>query len=90
MQHARDRIREFTGPAPAAAAGRSAIVEELNRFLRGWAGYFRYGNSAQRFSQIRDYAAMRLARFICRRNIAAPERSVGGVDRLRAGQSARA
>ena len=28
------------------------IVRELNRFLRGWAGYFRYGNSAQFFDKI--------------------------------------
>jgi Group II intron, maturase-specific domain len=33
------------------------IVEEINRFLRGWAGYFRYGNSALRFEKIRSPAA---------------------------------
>jgi hypothetical protein len=28
------------------------IVEDLNRFLRGWAAYFRYGNSADQFDKI--------------------------------------
>ncbi|MFB9629386.1 group II intron maturase-specific domain-containing protein [Nonomuraea helvata] len=40
----------------------------LRRFLRGWAGYFRYGHSAQCLSKIRRYAQMRLAHFIRRRH----------------------
>ena len=36
-------------------------VEDLNRVLRGWGNYFRYGNSAEKFSQIDDYAHERLA-----------------------------
>lgn len=35
-------------------------LEDLNRFLRGWAAYFRYGHPAQRLSKIRRYAQMRL------------------------------
>ena len=35
---------------------------------RGWAGYFRYGNSAHAFDQIRRYALMRLALFIAKRH----------------------
>ena len=42
------------------------IVRDLNRFLRGWAGYFRYGNSAQFFDKITRYALMRLAGFIAK------------------------
>ena len=30
------------------------------RFLRGWAGYFRYGNAARQFTRITGYAAMRV------------------------------
>jgi RNA-directed DNA polymerase len=37
------------------------IVRDLNLFLRGWAGYFRYGNSARVLGQIRNFAFMRLA-----------------------------
>ena len=36
-------------------------VEDLNRVLRGCGNYFRYGNSAEKFSQIDDYAHERLA-----------------------------
>jgi RNA-directed DNA polymerase len=43
-------------------------VEDLNRFLGGWAAYFRFGNSAARFGKIRRYALMRLALFISKRN----------------------
>jgi Group II intron, maturase-specific domain len=37
------------------------IIKELNGFLRGWAGYFRYGNSARVLGQIRNYALRRVA-----------------------------
>ena len=57
MQHIRDRIREFTDRCEPGCCYRSnRIVEDVNRFLRGWAGYFRYGNSARHFDKIRNYA----------------------------------
>ena len=67
MQHARDRIRELTDRR-RMLLGVEYVVGEINRFLRGWGGYFRYGNSAQRFSQIRDYAVMRIAGFIAKKH----------------------
>ena len=36
-------------------------VEDLNRVLRGWGNYFRYGNSARKFSQIDSNVNERLA-----------------------------
>ena len=63
MQHARDRIRELTGRCRLLLPV-EAIVQDINRFLRGWAAYFRYGNSAHRFNKIRHYARTRLALFI--------------------------
>ena len=36
-------------------------VEDLNRVLRGWGNYFRYGNSGRKFSQIDGYVNERLA-----------------------------
>jgi RNA-directed DNA polymerase len=67
VQHARDRIRELTGrtrlPLPP-----EAIARDVNMFLRGWAGYFRYGHSARRLSKIRQYAWMRLSLFISRKH----------------------
>jgi len=67
MQHARDRIRFMTMRARLAAPVEQ-VVQEINLFLRGWAGYFRYGNSAHAFDQIRRYAVMRLAVFIAKRH----------------------
>ncbi len=67
MQHARDRIRFMTMRARLAAPVEQ-VVQEINLFLRGWAGYFRYGNSAHAFDKIRSYALMRLALFIAKRH----------------------
>ena len=36
-------------------------VEDLNRVLRGWSNYFRYGNSAEKFDRIDAYVNERLA-----------------------------
>ena len=66
MQQARDRIRELTRRSRLLLAP-EWIAEDLNRFLRGWAAYFRFGNSADRFGKISEYARMRLALFIAKR-----------------------
>lgn len=63
MQHARDRIRFMTARARLAAPPEQ-VIAELNRFLRGWVGYFRYGNSTRAFEKIRNYAVWRLALYI--------------------------
>jgi RNA-directed DNA polymerase len=65
-QHARDRIREITGRERLLLPA-EWIVEDLNRFLRGWAGYFRYGNSARVLGQIRNYALERLALWLSKK-----------------------
>jgi RNA-directed DNA polymerase len=49
MQRARDRVRELTG-RDRLRWPIEQIVGDLNRFLRGWAGYFRYGNSTVQFA----------------------------------------
>ena len=67
MQHARDRIRFLTMRARLVAPTEQ-VVQELNAFLRGWAGYFRYGNSADTFDKIRRYALMRIALFLAKRH----------------------
>jgi RNA-directed DNA polymerase len=50
------------------AAPVEEVVGDINLFLRGWAGYFRYGNSADAFDKIRKYAVMRLALFVAERH----------------------
>ena len=43
------------------------VVQDVNRFLRGWAGYFRHRNSARHFLLVRTYATDRLALFVAKR-----------------------
>jgi RNA-directed DNA polymerase len=66
MQHARDRIRDLTARS-RLQLWPELIAEDLNRFLRGWAAYFRFGNSADRFGKISEYARMRMALFVAKR-----------------------
>ena len=67
MQRARDRIREITDRSRLLVPVET-IVQDVNRFLRGWSGYFRYGNSARPFDKINHYAVDRLARFVAKRH----------------------
>jgi len=67
MQHARDRIRELTARSRLLLPV-EAIVADVNRFLRGWSAYFRYGNSARHFAKIRDHAVFRLAGIVSKRH----------------------
>ena len=67
MQHVRDRIRELTDRRRLLLPVK-VIVEDVNAVLRGWSGYFRFGNSARHFTQIRDYALERLALVVAKRH----------------------
>jgi len=67
MQRARDRVRELTLRSRLLLPV-DVIVADLNRFLSGWAAYFRFGNSARYFNEIRSYARMRLALVIAKRH----------------------
>ncbi|MCA1708473.1 MAG: group II intron reverse transcriptase/maturase [Actinobacteria bacterium] len=67
MQHARQRIREITARERLLLPVEE-IVQDLNRFLAGWAGYFRYGNSAQFFDKISLHAVNRLSIFVANRH----------------------
>ena len=67
MQHARDRVREIAARERLRLPVED-VVEDLNGYLRGWAGYFRYGNSARHFDAISDYAARRVASLVAKRH----------------------
>ncbi len=67
MQHARDRIRELSDRRQLLLSVKW-IVQDINRFLRGWAAYFRYGNSARHFDKIMGYARMRIVIIIAKRH----------------------
>lgn len=67
MQAARQRIRELT-PAHRIGLPISMVVQDLNRFVQGWAAYFRHGNSTQQFKSLDGYVEDRLCRFIARKH----------------------
>lgn len=67
MQHALDRIRELTHRRRLLVAT-EVVVGDLNRFLRGWSGYFYYGNTARHLMKIRNYVLERLALFVAHRH----------------------
>ena len=67
MQHARDRIRELTARERLLLPV-DDVVQDVNSFLRGWVGYFRYGNSARPFDKIDRYAITRLSLFVAKRH----------------------
>jgi len=67
MKRARERIREITDRKRLRLPV-EVIVQDLNRFLRGWGGYFRYGQSALHFTRISNYAVQRLALFVAKRH----------------------
>jgi RNA-directed DNA polymerase len=76
MRRARDRIRELTVRSRLRCAIEE-VVEDLNRFLRGWAGYYRFGHSTIHLSKIRAYALERLAIFIGKRRKSRHPRAFG-------------
>jgi group II intron reverse transcriptase/maturase len=67
MQRARDRIRELTDRSRLLFEPAS-VVKDVNRYLRGFAGYFRYGNSSRSFLKLEHHAVNRLALFMAKRH----------------------
>jgi RNA-directed DNA polymerase len=67
MQHARDRVGEIRA-RERLLLPIEEIVQDLNRYPRGWSGYFRYGNSARQFNLIQAHAHSRLALFVAKRH----------------------
>jgi len=76
FRHRLVRSRGLNGTKPVTFLARwpagkamqhEQIVEDLNRFLGGWAAHLRFGNSAARFEKIRSYSRIRMALFISKR-----------------------
>ena len=67
MARIRERVRQLTDRSRLVLPI-EWIVEQLNQVLRGWAEYFRYGNSAERFDKLQSYVRMRLALLIAKRH----------------------
>ena len=61
MASIRAKIRDRTSRHLASRELRH-VVAELNAVLRGWGGYFRYGNSNRKFALIDSYVHLRLSK----------------------------
>lgn len=78
MKTARARVKALTSRNRVGVDLKDTIGA-LNLFLRGWGGYFRTGNAADKFTELDRYVAWRLRRLLVKRR----------GRNLRAGQAAR-
>ena len=62
MRSIRSKIRDRTHRRYAGADLKVIVEWYLNPVLRGWAAYFRIGNSTRKFAHIDNYVRLRLAR----------------------------
>jgi RNA-directed DNA polymerase len=67
MAKLRVTLREMTSPAHGWKPV-PLLVEDLNRYLRGWAGYFRHGYPSRAFRQVNGWVQDRLKCHLCRRS----------------------
>jgi RNA-directed DNA polymerase len=44
------------------------VIPEINRQLKGWSGYFHYGNSTRVFGQVQQYVEQRVSRWLWRKH----------------------
>lgn len=63
MASIRAKVKAITAPRSRLKWPIGELVAELNPVLRGWGNYFRWGNSARKFSQVDEYVRERLALF---------------------------
>ena len=66
MKRVRQRVKALTGRSRRHTDLRE-VITDLNRVLRGWGGYFRSGNAADKFTQLDRYVVWRLHRLLVRR-----------------------
>ena len=67
MRALRDKVRAATALSKTERPV-SAVVADLNPVLRGWAAYFRNGNSGRKFNTVDGYVHERLAIFASRKH----------------------
>lgn len=67
MSRARSTIKELTG-RNRRHIRTGIVVAELNRFLRGWRQYYRYGNSSRHFAKLDRYVKERMALLLSKRH----------------------
>ena len=67
MARARDRVRELTGPRRCFVPI-PAMIAQINRFTKGWGGYFRHGFPGHCFRKLNWFVQLRLRRHLHRRS----------------------
>jgi len=67
MARAHERLRELTGPKRCFVPIRQ-MVDDLNRWMKGWSGYFRHGYPRKCFREINRFALLRSTRHLRRRS----------------------
>ncbi|MBI2921698.1 MAG: group II intron reverse transcriptase/maturase [Planctomycetes bacterium] len=67
MQRAREALRQRTTPSRGLVPIQT-LIADLNRFLKGWAAYFRLGNPSHAFSSLNHFVYWRLYRHLRRRS----------------------
>ena len=68
MAAARQRIRDLTSRSQIGLP-EIMVVQAVNRFLRAWGAYFRWGNSTKQFRALDRFALNRIGRcFIARKH----------------------
>jgi RNA-directed DNA polymerase len=66
VQREREKLRQKTSKAQGWKPI-PVLIAELNRHLRGWAGYFRFGYPRDAFDQINRHVLLRLGQHLRRR-----------------------
>jgi RNA-directed DNA polymerase len=67
MDRARERIRELTDRKQNFTPI-DQLIAGVNRFLKGWGGYFRHGYPREHFDKLNGYVVERLRRHLQRRS----------------------
>ena len=67
LKKLRDKLREKLNRTTLWRSTEE-VSPEINRQLKGWAGYFHYGNSTHVFGQVQRYVAQRVCRWLWRKH----------------------
>jgi RNA-directed DNA polymerase len=67
VARARDKLRELTG-SRRCFMPISDMIQDVNRWMRGWSAYFRYGYPRMAFRAVHSFAVVRLTRHLQRRS----------------------
>jgi group II intron reverse transcriptase/maturase len=67
MKHIRSQIKQVT-TEQYSAIPTEAVIQRVNEVVRGWVGYFYYGNCTKPMSALRDYLVYRIRVYLRRKH----------------------